>query len=121
MAYIPTEWETGDVITAVKLNKLENGVAAIDGVMVVLAEEEGDTATLTATYAEIAAAMTAGIPVFIKYQISESENTLQPVFANGVIAGDTSQYQIAAYDLSTAAEVDYIADAADGYPSYTYQ
>ena len=120
MAYTPTVWATGDVITAVKLNKLENGVAAIDGVMVVPAEEEDDTVTLTATYAEIAAAMTANIPVFIKIQVSENENMLQPVFSNGVIAGDTTQYQIAAYDLSTAAEVDYVADAEDGYPAHTY-
>ena len=28
MAYTPTVWETGDVITAVKLNKAENGIAA---------------------------------------------------------------------------------------------
>lgn len=26
MAYIPTQWKTGDVITAEKLNKLEQGV-----------------------------------------------------------------------------------------------
>lgn len=28
MAYTPTVWETGDVITAEKLNKAENGIAA---------------------------------------------------------------------------------------------
>lgn len=28
MAYTPTEWVTGDVITAVKLNKAEQGIAA---------------------------------------------------------------------------------------------
>lgn len=27
MAYTPTVWETGDTITAVKLNKMENGIA----------------------------------------------------------------------------------------------
>lgn len=26
MAYTPTEWETGDVITAEKLNKIEAGI-----------------------------------------------------------------------------------------------
>lgn len=29
MAYTPTTWQTGDVITAEKMNKLENGVAAV--------------------------------------------------------------------------------------------
>lgn len=28
MAYIPTEWETGDVITAEKLNNIEDGIVA---------------------------------------------------------------------------------------------
>jgi hypothetical protein len=28
MAYIPTEWETGDIITAEKLNNIEDGIVA---------------------------------------------------------------------------------------------
>ena len=31
MAYTPTNWSTGDTITATKLNKLENGVANSGG------------------------------------------------------------------------------------------
>lgn len=120
MAYTPTEWETGDVITAVKLNKLENGVAAIDGVMVVLAEEVDDTATLTATYAEIAAAMTAKIPVFVIFQ-GDGYNTMCPVYQNAVIGGDTTVYQISAYDFPSAAAVHFYAEAEDGYPEHTYQ
>lgn len=27
MAYEPTEWKNGDIITAEKLNKIENGIA----------------------------------------------------------------------------------------------
>lgn len=30
MSYIPTEWLNGDVITAEKLNKIENGIADIE-------------------------------------------------------------------------------------------
>lgn len=29
MSYTPTEWKTGDVVTSEKLNKVENGLAAI--------------------------------------------------------------------------------------------
>ena len=29
MSYTPTNWQTGDTITAEKLNKLEEGVAAV--------------------------------------------------------------------------------------------
>jgi hypothetical protein len=28
MAYTPTDWKTGDVITAEKLNNIENGVVS---------------------------------------------------------------------------------------------
>ena len=34
MAYIPTEWETGDVITAEKLNNMEQGIANLQPVQV---------------------------------------------------------------------------------------
>ena len=30
MAYTPTEWKTGDIVTAEKLNKLENGLANVE-------------------------------------------------------------------------------------------
>lgn len=46
MAYIPTEWATGDVITAEKLNKAENGIAAAGPVMIP-AEYDADTSTIT--------------------------------------------------------------------------
>ena len=42
MAYIPTEWETGDVITAEKLNNIENGI--------VVNEEAIDDATEHGVY-----------------------------------------------------------------------
>ena len=31
MSYTPTEWESGDIVTSAKLNKLEQGVAAAGG------------------------------------------------------------------------------------------
>ena len=41
MSYIPTEWLNGDVITAEKLNKIENGIAG--------AQEDADTITQNVT------------------------------------------------------------------------
>ena len=46
MAYTPTVWETGDIITAEKLNKAENGIAAAGPVMIP-AEYNADTYTIT--------------------------------------------------------------------------
>lgn len=118
MAYTPTEWVTGDVITAVKLNKLENGVAAIDGVMVVPAEDDGTNTTLTATYAQIAAALSAGIPVFIKVSLTESENYYFFVFNNGIVSGDTDSYNINAFDFGSGTTSEFSTDSADGYPAH---
>ena len=37
MAYTPTEWATGDVITAAKLNKMEEGIEAAGGIIIPVA------------------------------------------------------------------------------------
>jgi len=54
MSYTPTEWNNGDVITAEKLNKLENGVAeggSGGGVLVI--HLNNDTERLDKTWNEI--------------------------------------------------------------------
>ena len=35
MAYEPTEWKTGDVITAEKMNKIENGITNASGIRII--------------------------------------------------------------------------------------
>lgn len=50
MSYTPTTWVTGDVVTAEKLNKIEQGIAAeenFDLVLTELAGESDSTYTLT--------------------------------------------------------------------------
>jgi len=42
MAYEPTTWKSGDVVTSAKLNKIEQGIAS-GGVLVVA--EDADTNT----------------------------------------------------------------------------
>ena len=51
MAYEPTNWKTGDVVTSAKLNKLEQGVAAGSGVLVV--SKDTATSALDKTWREI--------------------------------------------------------------------
>lgn len=67
MAYEPTIWETGDVITADKLNKIEQGLAAaetlVDHPIVVLhADAEG---ALDRTWQDIADLIDDGKAVFV--------------------------------------------------------
>ena len=49
MAYTKTVWQTGDTVTAEKLNNLENGVASANDVVVIYASTD-DTGTLDMCY-----------------------------------------------------------------------
>lgn len=55
MSYDKQNWQTGDVITANKLNHIEDGIANGGGVLVVSAvyDEQTDTTTLDKTWQEI--------------------------------------------------------------------
>lgn len=66
MAYIPTEWETGDVITAVKLNKAENGIAA-NSVLDVTVTKEDNAYVADTEFDDACAAIEAGQDVKLIY------------------------------------------------------
>lgn len=67
MSYEPTNWKTGDVITADKLNKLETAVTQGGGgeVFKVNMNVSGNTATLDASYNDIVAAVETGKTVLL--------------------------------------------------------
>lgn len=71
MAYEPTNWKTGDIVTSEKLNKLENGVAGADGFMAVNGqydagdESTAETITLDITAVELYEALTNGAFVVV--------------------------------------------------------
>ena len=77
MPYTPTEWETGDVITAVKLNKAEEGIAAA-GVYMIPIEYDPETSEpyLPASFDDIYAAISAGRYVIAKDEQSEKNVSL---------------------------------------------
>lgn len=56
MAYVPTNWQTGDVITAEKLNHAENAI----GALYVTSTDEDNVKTLSASYNDILSAHNAG-------------------------------------------------------------
>ena len=63
MAYIPTEWQTGDIITAEKLNKAENGIAAASAFVCSIEFTSATEATIDQDYADIVAAVRSARPV----------------------------------------------------------
>ena len=70
MAYEPTVWKTGDVVTAQKLNKLEDGLANVESggiVLHVVIDETSGSKTLDKTFGEIKSALLAGKSVIVNY------------------------------------------------------
>lgn len=70
MSYTPTNWNTGDTITASALNKIENGIANAGGAMIcnlAYSDDLGEPA-LDKTVQEIYDAFIGGTPVYVKYQ-----------------------------------------------------
>lgn len=72
MSYTPTDWKTGDVITAEKLNNMENGIEN-SGVLVAAITDNGSSYSCDKTSAEIKAAMDAGVPAYFKFIESDFE------------------------------------------------
>lgn len=75
MSYTPTNWETGDTITAEKLNKLEQGVANAGGTGggVLMIEHDEELGSFNKTYREVETAFLAGSTV-IWYADSSNGN-----------------------------------------------
>lgn len=65
MAYIPTVWATGDVITAEKLNKAEEGIAA--AVEVRIMKYDNDTGGYTLAPDEVYELLSSGVSVAFAY------------------------------------------------------
>lgn len=66
MGYIPTEWQNGDIITAVKLNKAESGIAA-NSTLTVMVTKEDDAYVADTEFEDVCAAIEAGQDVKLIY------------------------------------------------------
>lgn len=68
MAYIPTVWATGDVITAEKLNNMEQGIEASVPYWVTFSDDEqSGNVVCDKTYDEVLAAWNAGKFIIGRY------------------------------------------------------
>lgn len=67
MAYVEHLWKDGDIITAEKLNEIEEGIGAGDFFIDVIVNDENQT-VLNKTYAEIEAIIDKGIIPWFKTQ-----------------------------------------------------
>ena len=112
MSYEKTTWETNDVITAEKLNHMEDGIAEGGGGSGVLAVTVDTTdMALNKTWQEIRDASEVGI-VVLNLVTEEQTNAVYLKETN--ISGD--EYQVGWSDESY-----YIASSASGYPVFSDQ
>lgn len=96
MAYTPTVWETGDVITAEKLNKAEEGIADACVYMIPIDyDPETSEPYLQASFDDIYTAVSAGRLVLLKDE--QSEKTVSLRWLNGTLYDDHQSYPYQVY------------------------
>ena len=74
MSYTPTTWQSGDVITSTKLNKLEQGVANSANVLIATMSYSNSTYVLDKTFEEMYTSLENSAPVFIKWHRSNGDD-----------------------------------------------
>ena len=118
MAYEPTVWKSGDVITSTKLNKLENGVADAGGGTgggVLICHINEDTMSLDKTWNEIKSA--ASTSVVIALSGDEYETNIGILKSVGIDTDeDDNPIYVAAISNLEGYLARYVATSADGYP-----
>lgn len=109
MAYTPTNWVTGDTVTATKMNKLEQGVANAGGgdIFFDIATEDG---TLDKTWTEILTALSANKIVRV---VGSGENFAFNEYV-ATVAYDEEFYFV--YVLGNQGW--YQTSSANGYPQF---
>lgn len=117
MAYVKTTWETGDVITAEKLNNMESGIETADGQSFILHVEYDETETylvLDKTWTEIATALGSGKRVVLA---NAGDAYVQQIAIMAIHeVNNYNVYFIAAGDQGAPSLVQYTTDSVDGYP-----
>ena len=125
MSYTPTNWQTGDVITSAKLNKIENGIAnAGGGTGILFATVDMSTMALDKTWQELVNADVA----YILLASGTSEGHMHlPIIHMEAVQNDA--YYVVAFGVAkvTGEDVDvsfkpmlfvFKATSADGYPVF---
>lgn len=111
MSYTPTNWQTGDTITAQLLNKMEQGIASAGGGGgVLIATDTGGT--LDKTWQEI---FDARFAVLCK---EDSDSLFDTAFLTRAEAygGEYDVYFVSFSDPTAPVIVTYATASADGYP-----
>jgi len=108
MNYTPTEWNTGDIVSSQKLNKLEEGVKGAYEVMVINVNIENGA--LDKTWQEIYDAMAQGIFCVAIADSGTPEGGIMTAVISSVSISEGTY-------IVRVADTTYTASSATGYPS----
>lgn len=113
MAYVKTVWETGDVITAEKLNNLEEGVsnAGKNVIDIVIDKTTFDT-SLDCTAGELWSLYASGSTVVLRYPLFDPE-------AEGFTDEPAALYTLIYADISDESGYRFICRGVDANLTFT--
>lgn len=111
MSYTPTQWKDGDLVTSAKLNKMEQGIAAGGGVLIVNITQENDSElpVLDKTWQEI---HDADICYCIKH--NENQSLSFPILSTVQTTGKENEYLV--YLITFMGPMAGVALSANDYP-----
>lgn len=121
MSYTYTEWNTGDVITAEKLNNIEQGIVSHDVFVVTSTNDDSLSAfVLDKTYDEILQAFTSGKNVIVK--LIHGDNNENVTYCTVLWIHDDigSLYLLTIDPRQSGHFMLYSANSLDDYPKYSY-
>lgn len=126
MSYTKHTWTDGELVTAAKMNNIENGIEEASsggsgggGVLVVHATPSDDAITLDKTWQEIKDADAVSVVFDNTLENARSFFFCSSVFERVRPGGGEKQYVVRVRDFDNAQNMDFIASSASGYPSYT--
>ena len=105
MSYTPTEWKTGDIVTAEKLNKMEDGIENAGGTLIIepTITREGNTTTysLHTSFNDIKNAFLSGRNIVVQFIIPDSPGydiySIRPFVVEEINAVEGDEYGIRFY------------------------
>ena len=110
MSYTKTTWQDGDVITADRLNNMENGIANAAPMVIVNGTYNNGEIILDKTWQEIYDAINNKIPVYICYNYNNSDDDY------GIFMGEVMSVYYSDNEYKVSADAVYSAISSSGYP-----
>ena len=123
MGYNKTTWQTGDTVTAEKLNNMENGIAANDKFFMtsIVYYEDGDYSEIQNTWQELYNAMEAGKIIYcLDHNTENNDDTYLLYMITYVGFTNEEYYTVTLHNVSAGDSQSFEASSASSKPIIIY-